>query len=87
MSTKIVGKQKIDYLPKGETERVVGVKLHCVCDTNDEKFEGLRTETYFISGKNPMYDQCAGFPVGAEISVIFNRYGRAESISLCNSRK
>lgn len=87
MSAKIVGKQKIDYLPKGETERVVGVKLHCVCDTNDEKFEGMRTETHFISARNPMYDQCASFLLGAEINIMFNRYGRAESITLCSEKK
>ena len=85
MSTKLVGKQKIDFFKNDE--HVVGIKLHCVCTTNDEKFDGMRVETFFVSATNAMHGQCASFPVGSELSVMYNRYGRAESITLCDQKK
>ena len=85
MSVKLVGKQKIDFVKNGE--RVVGIKLHCVCTTNDEKFEGMRVETFFISSNNAMHEQCVSFPVGSELSVMYNRFGRADSITLCDQKK
>lgn len=87
MSVKLVGKQKMHFKPRGETEYVDGIKLHCVCTTNDPDFDGMRAETFFISINNAMHGQCASFPVGSELSVMYNRNGKAESITLCNEKK
>lgn len=88
MNMKIVGKQKVDYVSKKTNQPVVGITLHCVADvSNDERFEGMRTETIFISNRSAMYDQCAGFPIGSEISVMYNRYGSVESVLLCDQKK
>lgn len=87
MGVKLVGKQKMHWKPKGETEYVDGVRLHCVSTTNNSDFEGMRAETFFIRLDSPMYDQCASFPVGSELSVVYNRNGRADSIMLCDQKK
>ena len=87
MNKKIVGKQTVDYVSKKTNQPVVGVTLHCVCNTSDERFEGLQTETIFISNKSPMYEQCRAFPLESEISVSYNRYGSVESVLLADQKK
>lgn len=87
MDLKIVGKQKVDYVSKKTNQPVVGITLHCVSNTNDERFEGMQTETIFISNKSPMHEQCLAFPIGSEISVMYNRYGSVESVLLCEQKK
>ena len=87
MSMKIVGKQKVDYVSKKTNQPVVGVTLHCVADTNDERFEGMRTETIFVSNRSAMYEQCRAFPLESEIFVSYNRYGSVESVVLADQKK
>lgn len=87
MNMIVVGKEKVDYPSKKTGKQVRGVSFNCVCDTHDERFEGQRVDTVFISMASPMYDQCAAFPVGSEISVMYNRYGSVESVVLCEPRK
>lgn len=87
MSMKIVGKQKVDYVSKKTNQPVVGVTLHCVSDTNDERFEGMRTESIFISNRWAMYEQCVSFPIGSEISVTYNRYGSVNGVVLADQKK
>ncbi|MBD5451285.1 MAG: hypothetical protein HDR25_01460 [Lachnospiraceae bacterium] len=87
MSMKIVGKQKVDYISKKTNQPVVGITLHCVADTNDERFEGKRVESIFISNRSLMYEQCLAFPLETEISVMYNRYGSVESVLLADQKK
>lgn len=87
MNMKVVGKEKVDYVSKKTGKPVVGISFHCVCDTNNELFEGMRVDTVFVSSKSPMYEQCLTFPVGCEISVMYNRYGSVESVLLCDQKK
>lgn len=87
MSVKLVGKQKMHFKPRGETEYVDGIKLHCVCTTNNPDFDGMRVDTFFFGIKHPMHDQCASFPVGSELSVMYNHNGKPESITLCDQKK
>lgn len=87
MNMKVVGKERVDYPSKKTGKQVTGISFNCVMDTNNERFEGMRVDTVFVSSKSPMYDQCAGFPVGCEISVMYNRFGSVESVLLCNEKK
>lgn len=81
MSMKIVGKQNIDYVSKKTNQPVSGVSLHCVGENS--RVEGMGVETIFVSAKSPMYDQVMKFPLGSEITISYNRWGSADTISLC----
>ncbi|MDE6913370.1 MAG: hypothetical protein K2P35_06710 [Lachnospiraceae bacterium] len=89
MNMKVVGKERVDYPSKKTGKQVTGISFNCVMDTNanDERFEGMRVDTVFVSTKSPMYDQCAAIPVGSDISVLYNRYGSVESVLLCDQKK
>lgn len=87
MNMKVVGKERVDYPSKKTGKQVTGISFNCVMDTNDERFEGMRVDTVFVSTKSPMYDQCAAILVGSEISVMYNRYGSVESVLLCDQKK
>lgn len=87
MNMKVVGKERVDYPSKKTGKQVTGISFNCVMDTNDQRFEGMRVDTVFVSSKSPMYEQCASIPVGSEISVMYNRYGSVESVLLCNEKK
>lgn len=87
MNMKVVGKERVDYPSKRTGKQVTGLSFHCVQDTNNDRFEGMRVDTVFVSTASPMYEQCAAFPVGCEISVMYNRYGSVESVLLCDSKK
>lgn len=87
MNMKVVGKERVDYPSKKTGKQVTGISFNCVMDTTSDRFEGMRVDTVFVSSKSPMYDQCVGFPVGCEISVMYNRYGSVESVLLCDQKK
>jgi len=87
MNMKVVGKERVDYPSKKTGEQVLAVKLHCVSDTTNPNFEGMKVEQIYIASRNPMYDQCRSFPVGCEISVMYNSRGWIESVLLCNEKK
>ena len=87
MNMKVVGKEKVDYPSKKTGQQVTGVSFHCVMNTTNPNIEGMRVDNIFVSSKSPMYEQCAAFPVGCEISVMYNSRGWVESVLLCDQKK
>lgn len=87
MNMKVVGRERVNYPSKKTGKQVTGISFNCVMDVNDDRFEGKRVDTVFVSTKSPMYEQCAAIPVGSEISVMYNRYGSVESVLLCDQKK
>lgn len=79
---KLVGKQNVDYISKKTNQPVVGVSLHVVGE--DSRVEGMAVETIFVSKKSEgMYDDALKFPIGAEVNVSYNRWGNADTVTLC----
>lgn len=80
MVKKLVGKQDVDYVSKKTNQPVTGVSLHTVGE--DSRVNGMGVETIFVSKKSAMYDDVMAMPIGSEISITYNRWGSADTITL-----
>ncbi len=81
--SKIVGKEKVDYLSKKTNQQVNGVRLHVL--QPDNKVEGYAAEAVFISSKHASYDAVANLPLGSEIIIIYNRFGSVQDIQIVSA--
>lgn len=81
MSLKVVGKQIVDYMSKKTNQQVTGVTLHVIGQRTN--VEGMAVDTIFVSGKSTIYNSVASIPVGAEIDVLYNRWGNVDTVELC----
>ncbi len=81
--SKIVGKEKVDYLSKKTNQQVSGVRLHVL--QADVRVEGFAAEGVFISSKYANYDEVANLPLGSEIIIIYNRFGSVQDIQIVST--
>lgn len=81
MSLKVVGKQNVDYMSKKTNQQVTGITLHII--GQNSRVEGMAVDTIFVSSKSNTYNTVASLPIGAEIDVLYNRWGNVETVELC----
>mgnify|MGYP004597080381 FL=1 len=84
MTTKIVGKQDVNYVSRKTNKPVTGVTLHCVGES--QNVNGMAVDTVYISSASPMFEQVLSYPLGSEIMISYNRYGSVESVTLCKNK-
>lgn len=77
----VFGKQHLNFRTK-EGDQIEGIKLHCTKQIPNEHWEGKAYEGLFISVKNSMIDAANALPVGSEINVEFNRFGKVDSFTV-----
>lgn len=75
---KIVGRRKLDFTANGN--QVQGIQLFV---THAQPYvEGVMGEKIFVGTNKPFYDKCTQYPIGSEVEITFNRYGKPEDIVL-----
>ena len=72
--TKLVGKKDVDFVSKDGTN-INGVTLYITY--SDPKVEGVVAEKIFVSSTKC---NVSTIPVGAEIRVLYNRFGKVENV-------
>lgn len=80
-----IGRKKLDFTPKGQTEPVVGVQLFCTHP--DSNTDGLKGEKFFINVTSPLYASVAALTFPCDLEVNFNRYGKFESFTVVSADK
>ena len=72
--TKLVGKKDVNFVSKDGTN-INGVTLYITY--SDPKVDGVVAEKIFVSSTKC---DVSNIPVGAEIKVLYNRFGKVENI-------
>lgn len=76
---KVIGWQKIEFTPKGETEPVRGFNIFVTEERRN--VEGEAADRLFISEQRAR--ECGFNPkLGDEIEVSYNRWGKVQSIEV-----
>lgn len=78
----VFGKQEMNFDTK-EGNHIEGIKLHCTKQIPNEHWAGKAYEGIFVSVKSDMYQSARNLAVGCDIEVSFNRYGKADSFTVC----
>lgn len=79
---KVIGKQEMNFDTK-DGNHVEGIKLHCTKDAPNHHWTGQGYEGIFISVRSDCYESAVKLPIGSDIDVTFNRYGKADSFFVC----
>lgn len=74
----VVGIQKIDYTSKKTGDKVVGSRLHCMTETENESVSGYMVESFYCSDKVDI----SAVTVGSDIEIYFNKYGTVTAVKV-----
>lgn len=80
MALVITGKHIYDFT-NDKGQRFSGIKLHCVQELPSPT-EGRLTEVISIGIDKPAYPMAAGFPFGAVVNPVYNKYGKVDDFIL-----
>lgn len=80
MVKKIIGKTAVDYVSKKTNQRVVGINLHCSYE--DRNTEGVAVERLYISSRADFYPAIQTAPIGSEIEIYYNCWGKVEFVQV-----
>jgi hypothetical protein len=80
---KIVGIARTSFTPKDSDVPVEGMTIHTTepFDPRRSGCEGVSTDHFFLS-KNKLRDLTFSPAVGLEVEVLFNRYGKVQTLRL-----
>lgn len=82
---RVVGRNDVKYTSKKTGNLVEGINLHVIGERPN--VEGEAVETIFVSARADMYEGCKKMPLGSEIRVSYNRWGRADYIEAVTDKK
>lgn len=76
---KLIGIQRVDYINKNGSH-VLGYKLHLSAPATRNNCIGEITYTEFVS--DSVFVSCDHIAVGDEVSISYNKYGKATTVSV-----
>lgn len=79
MKVKVLGIQKLDFVPKGknENERVTGAKLFfCYPSQNPDRWIGYEVDSLFVRASDALYKTILDIQPMSEINPIYEFNGR-----------
>ena len=80
MAFIITGRHMYDFT-NDKNQRFTGVKLHCLQELSSPT-EGQLTEVISVGSDKPIYPMAIGFPFGAVVTPIYNKYGKVNEFIL-----
>lgn len=78
-----IGRRKLDFTPKGQTNPVVGVQLFTTRPQTITE-DGILPEKFFVSITSDLYPAVMLLTFPCEIEAVFNRYGKIDAFSVVN---
>lgn len=78
MMYHVVGIRKNMSFPAKDGSEMSGLKLHLIC--SDDRVEGMAADSFFVSSKASCYQTAASLKPDDDIDILFNRYGKIDSI-------
>ncbi len=74
---KVVGKRSYEMQKDGST--YTGMVLHCVYPAAAPAV-GELTQTLSVGSMKPGYATACNVPIGAEVTPVYNRFGKVEDV-------
>ena len=81
-----IGRRKLDFTPKGQTEKVTGVQLFTT-RSQDNSADGMLAEKFFVNITADLYPTVMSLTFPCEIEASFNRYGKLEQFTVVKDEK